>query len=302
MTDKKKAMVFGAFAADALALGAHWVYNTRVIDKKFGVMEQYHDPLTSYHTGKKKGDFTHYGDQMLVLLSSLEACAGFDLDHFAGAWRSFFDTYQGYFDQATKATLQNLSDGKGYQACGSPSEDLAGASRIPPLVYVYHDDLPQLIHAARLQTAFTHKTETVIDAAEFFSRATVKVLAGRTPSDAIAETVDENYQGRPLEHYVTLGSESKLKDTREAIAEFGQMCEIDAALPATIHIILKYEADFKQGMVENVMAGGDSAGRGMLAGMMLGAHAGMDAIPDEWLSELTHHDPIMAFLQSLAKK
>lgn len=302
MTDKRKAMLLGSFTADALALGVHWVYNARVIDKKFGIVEQYHDPLTSYHTGKKKGDFTHYGDQMLVLLSSVEACAGFDLNHFAETWRSFFDTYQGYFDKATKATLKNISDGKSYQDCGSPSEDLAGASRISPLVYVYHNDLQKLIQAARLQTAFTHKTETVIDAAEFFSRAILKVLAGQTPSESIAETVDDNYKGHVFEEYVALGHQSTQKDTREAIAEFGQMCEIDAAFPATVHIILKYENDFKQGLVENVMAGGDSAGRGLFAGMVLGAHAGMDAIPDKWLSELTLHDRIIAFLERLDKK
>ena len=302
MTDKRKAMVLGSFTADALALGVHWVYNARVIDKKFGVVEQYHDPLTSYHTGKKKGDFTHYGDQMLVLLSSVDACTGFDLDHFAETWQSFFDTYKGYFDRATKATIQNLSDGKSYQDCGSSSEELAGASRIPPLAYVYHHDLQKLIQAARLQTAFTHNTHVVIDAAEFISRAIFKVLRGKTPSEAIVETVDDNYKGHVLEEYVALGHQSTQKDTREAIAEFGQMCEIDAALPAAIHIILKYEDDFKRGMIENVMAGGDSAGRGMLAGMILGAHAGMDAIPEEWLSDLTHHNRIIACLESLDKK
>jgi ADP-ribosylglycohydrolase len=302
MTDKRKAMVLGSFTADALALGVHWVYNTRVIDKKFGVVEQYHDPLTSYHTGKKRGDFTHYGDQMLVLLASVDACKGFDLDHFADAWQSFFATYQGYFDKATKATLQNLSEGKSHQTCGSSSEELAGASRISPLVYVNHRDFQQLIHAARLQTAFTHNTDSVIDSAEFFSRTAVKVLTGRTPSEAIAETVDDNYKGHVFEEYVALGLQSAQKDTREAIAEFGQMCELEAAFPATIHIILKYEDDFKRGMVENVMAGGDSAGRGMMAGMILGAHGGMDAIPEKWLKELTHHDRILASLESLDKK
>jgi hypothetical protein len=36
MTTNQKAAVWGAFAADALSLGVHWVYNTGVIDKKFG--------------------------------------------------------------------------------------------------------------------------------------------------------------------------------------------------------------------------------------------------------------------------
>ena len=78
MTDNRiKAAVIGAFVADALSLGVHWVYNTGVIDKKLGRVEHYYDPLTSYHKGKKAGDFTHYGDQMLVLLESVSG-GGFD--------------------------------------------------------------------------------------------------------------------------------------------------------------------------------------------------------------------------------
>ena len=40
MTTNRKAAVVGAFVADALSLGVHWVYNTDVIDKKFGRVEQ----------------------------------------------------------------------------------------------------------------------------------------------------------------------------------------------------------------------------------------------------------------------
>ena len=36
MKEKPQAMVLASFAADSLALGVHWIYNPRVIDKKFG--------------------------------------------------------------------------------------------------------------------------------------------------------------------------------------------------------------------------------------------------------------------------
>jgi ADP-ribosylglycohydrolase len=52
-------------------------------------------------------------------------------------------------------------------------------------------------------------------------------------------------------------------------------------------------------MIQNVMAGGDSAARGMLAGMMLAAHGGMAAIPGAWLKGLTNRDRILAALESL---
>lgn len=38
--------------------------------------------------------------------------------------------------------------------------------------------------------------------------------------------------------------------------------------------------------IENAMAGGDSAGRGLPSGMVLGAWGGRSAIPGRWLSGL----------------
>ena len=109
MNDKAKAMVLASFAADALALGVHWIYNTNVIDKKWGRVENFIQPeRPTYHPTKDLGEFTHYGDQMLVLLKSIAEHSGFDLKKFAADWQRFFDSYDGYFDKATKATLENF--------------------------------------------------------------------------------------------------------------------------------------------------------------------------------------------------
>jgi ADP-ribosylglycohydrolase len=52
-------------------------------------------------------------------------------------------------------------------------------------------------------------------------------------------------------------------------------------------------------MAGNVMAGGDSAGRGLLAGMVLGAWGGHSAIPERWLSDLAAADEINRLLASI---
>ena len=286
MKENKKGMLFGSFVGDALALGPHWVYNTNVIDKKFGRVQQYFDPLVSYHAGKKKGDFTHYGDQMLLLLESLASASGFDRTQFAEAWQSFFNDYEGYRDKATLTTLQNMTEGNNILKSGSSSDDLGGAARIGPIVYRYANDMASAIQAARYQTALTHNNPSVLDSAEFFVRLAIRALAGEKPSEAISHLLETQYQDTDIGDAVSLGLASQDKDTRTIIAEFGQMCSVEAALPGTIHVITKYEKDLKEALVENVMAGGDSAARGMLVGMVLGAYTGIESIPEDWLETL----------------
>lgn len=66
---------------------------------------------------------------------------------------------------------------------------------------------------------------------------------------------------------------------------------------AVIHLIVKYENNLKEALTENVMAGGDSAARGLLAGMILDAHLGPDAVPEVWLSQLKRHPQIDCLLK-----
>ena len=299
MTTKTQAAVMGAFVADALSLGVHWVYNTAVIDKKFGRIKKFHDPLTSYHKGKRAGDFTHYGDQMLVLLRTIGRGNGFDADRFAQSWRDFFADYTGYFDQATKTTLENMATGGDLTRSASTSDDLAGASRMAPLVSLYADDREGLIQSTRAQTAVTHNDPRVIEAAEFFAYTVSAVLQGQTPTTAIEATLDGGFADGEIAPLIRMGLESKDRDTRQTIAEFGQMCSVEAGLPGAMHLIARHENDFETAMVENVMAGGDSSARGMLAGMVLGAAHGMAAIPDEWITGLNAGKRIEELLQQV---
>lgn len=296
VTDNRKAAVLGAFVADALSLGAHWVYNTGVIDKKFGKVDRYHDPLTSYHTGKKAGEFTHYGDQMLVLLESLDGGSGFDALRFAQMWRTFFGGYKGYFDKATLATLENMDAGKGLLESGSDSDDLAGASRMAALVVACQEDPKGLVQAAREQTAVSHNNNQVLLCSDFFARCVTAVLGGKPPATAMADTLKAHFSDSPIASLILMGLKSRSRNTRETIAEFGQMCSVEAGLPSTVHLIASHGDSFETAMEENVMAGGDSSARGMLAGMLLGAAHGMAAIPDAWRSGLNAGGRITALL------
>lgn len=300
MNTKAPAMLLASFVGDALALGVHWVYNTRVIDKKWGRVENYVKPeRPTYHPTKDLGEFTHYGDQTMVLLESIAEESGFNLKHFAQSWRNLFESYDGYLDSATKDTLENFATGKDIKEAGSGSDDLPGAARIAPLVYCYRNDAGNLIRSVRSQTAFTHNHPEVIDSAEFFARTAVAVLDGASPVAAIQKVMAEDFYREPFVQWVTDGLQSADKDTRQTMLDFGQACEIGFAFPGVIHLIAKYEDDFRLGMIENAMAGGESAGRGMLVGMILGAHLGLEAIPPRWLTELKAYDHIVRLMNNV---
>jgi len=300
MSDNAHAMVLASFAADSLSLGVHWIYNTNVIDKKWGRVEEYIKPeRPTYHPTKDLGEFTHYGDQTLLLLKSIADTSGFDLNHFADQWQQFFNSYDGYFDGATKDTRENFAAGKGPTESASASNDFAGAARIAPLAYCYRNDLERLVDSARSQTALTHGNQEVVESAEFFSRVVFKVLQGESPTAAIKRTLKEGFDREPYSKWIEEGFSTINKDTRQTMLDFGQMCEIEAAFPCVIHLITKYEDDLKEGLIENAMAGGDSAGRGLMVGMVLGAHLGGAAIPPKWLSDLKSHQEIVDLLNRI---
>ncbi|MDH3950637.1 MAG: ADP-ribosylglycohydrolase family protein, partial [Deltaproteobacteria bacterium] len=91
MQDNARAMVLASFAADSLALGVHWIYDASKIANEYGRVETFIKPKEdSYHPTKDKGEFTHYGDQQLVLLESVAVKNGFDLNDFSERWQEFF--------------------------------------------------------------------------------------------------------------------------------------------------------------------------------------------------------------------
>lgn len=298
MSSNARAMVLASFIGDSHALGVHWIYDTRRIEQEFGRVDGLlRPPSDSFHTTKEAGEFTHYGDQTLVLLESLAARGGFQRDDFLHRWQGFFSNYDGYFDQATKATLNNIRDGKSPEEIGSFSDELAGAARIGPLVYWYENDPESLMEAVRIQTQMTHNNPVVIKSGLFFASTALKILSGDSPEKALEKAL-EPFMDSPLPQWVRQGIESKDLDSIEAVRRFGQTCHVQHAFPDVVHFVSKYHNDLKEALINSAMAGGDSAGRGLLIGMLLGAYLGMDHIPEGWIGSLRKAARIQELLES----
>jgi ADP-ribosylglycohydrolase len=157
--------LYASLAADALGLGPHWIYNQTKVARLYPEgLSSFDDPHSQYHPNRTAGQFTHYGDQALTLLRSLAFRRGWSESSWREDWRAMWQHYDGYLDSATTETLANHDAG---EIAPSPSNDLAGASRIAPLLVALADSsLEEKIAAARAQTALTHGDPIVIDSAE----------------------------------------------------------------------------------------------------------------------------------------
>ena len=165
--------------------------------------------------------------------------------------------------------------------------DLSGAARIAPLFLGYTNDQFESVRAAvRQQTAMTHADPHVVDAADFFAYVTFQILGGAPVTKAVEDAVDREYPSLPARQWLNRARSHVDDDPVQAITQLGQTCHIPDAFPSTLLLLLKYPDDVEMALIENVMAGGDSAARGLLLGMVLGARNGYSAIPTRWINGL----------------
>lgn len=289
--ERLKGMLFGAFVGDAYALGLHWVYDTDKLKQEIDKLEGYISPSRdSFHNGKRKGDFTHYGDQSLLLLKSIASNQGFALDVFKTHWLTYMNKYEGYMDRASKESLQLLDNMSNH---GSSSDELGGLVRIAPLVF-YHFDDPSLVKHIEKQTMLTHNNDALIAYGRFITDLLLELIIGKPLLESI-HIVSQNY---PSIQSTIQKLETRLEDdTTEVIKDIGQSCSSQFAFPASMYLIIKYATRFDEAMKQNVLGGGDSAGRGMLVGMILGATLGYSNIPQSWIKSLNAYDLINGFTQ-----
>jgi ADP-ribosylglycohydrolase len=231
-------------------------------------------------------------------MDSLSPGKGFDLVAFAERWRAMWTDYPGYRDGATKTTLANLEAGIPLLHAGSRSADLGGATRIAPLLVALADaPEAEIVEAAHVQTGLTHRDVAVADAAAFLVRATRAVLAGESVPDALAAAAQAEYYLLSVGDHLAAARAALPKGTTEAVQTLGPACEVEGAFPAMLVLALAHADDLEAALIANVMAGGDSAARGLGLGMILGAapHA---VVPERWLAAWRARSRVETFLRA----
>ncbi|PSW15792.1 hypothetical protein C9J01_01895 [Photobacterium rosenbergii] len=259
-----------ALAADALALGPHWIYNPSKLKRLYpnGVYALT-DPKSAYHPNRRAGQLTHYGDQIAVFRQYLEIQGVFNEQTWREHWLGAMVGYDGYLDGATKQSLKNA----GY---GSDSNDLAGASRLAPLLDL-NLPLEATIQAAREQTSITHSPQCVADAAELFVRMVFSIQQGNSFSEACEMSINEGSytELEPERHFLKVKQCLKSGEQPVEVAtQMGTTCHTPEAFPLTLYFALQFDDNFADCLSENALVGGDSAARGIILSLLFAARDG----------------------------
>jgi hypothetical protein len=113
-------MVVGAAVADAASMGLHWIYAQPRVRRAGGDTPEFTEPdpanyegVPSYfaHSGRHAGDFSMYGESLMVVLRSIAENKEFDWQHYAQKFQAHFGfggAYVGYIDTPTRETLINM--------------------------------------------------------------------------------------------------------------------------------------------------------------------------------------------------
>lgn len=280
MFDQKKVknLVLSSLVADAYSLGAHWVYDEKQLANESIDWNELNTPLAIWHKDKKAGDFTHYGDQAFWLYDFLKDKDSFDVNAFRDYWFSKMQTYQGYIDGATRNTIQNINDG--VNPSGSDSSDLSVVGRIIPLLKVSKTK-EEFYENAKSLAQMTHNSQKSINATNFFAKLLVMALDKKELEESIEELKHEF--DTKIQGFITNAIESKDSDTFNTIRSFGPACDVDEGFGGILHLLCKYD-NFKDMMICNAKAGGDSSARGMIAAAIFMANQPISQIPQKWLA------------------
>lgn len=280
MYEKKyEELLLSTLAADSYCLGSHWVYDAKELKNLDIDWEVLNPPHVAWHEGKDKGDFTHYGDQILILNDFLKDKNTFNVTEYMIYWKEKMQTFKGYIDGSTKETLSNLDNNLNIP-CGSNSGDMSVIGRIVPLLKV-SQTRDEFTQNTKLLAQATHNNEDVLEAMHFFSQLLLEVLDGKGIQESIIKLKE---QAPPkIQAYIDAGYNSKEKETFEAIAGFGSACPTEFSFPSTMHILFKY-SNFKEALIQNAKAGGDSSARAMVIAYLMTAEDSIEIVPKQWLA------------------
>jgi ADP-ribosylglycohydrolase len=248
---------------------------------------------------------------MAVAEALVEAGEG-DLDSLMDAMARRFIAWAHHPDTPGRAPgntclrgVANLERGASWREAGIESSKGCGsAMRVAPIGYLYQHDPGRLRQVAHASGFLTHR-HPAADAACIAAAYLVKLALDRVhPNEFSRQALefcthlsdDFDYAILRLNH--TLG----WTDSRAAMQHIGQGWVGEEAVALALYCCLKHPDDYAAAVRLGANIEGDSDSVACIAGGIMGARLGLEAIPADWIARLERRADLEQIARALTAK
>lgn len=304
---KNTELLLGALVADAACLGLHWVYDVDIIADVAATQngtsaftpidpKNFEKVKTFAHKDRRDGMFTQIGEVLHLTIRSMNANDGkFDVSAFQSTFADFFGAggaYHGFMDRPTKGALANIA--ADVSPSGIDDNQTPALTRLPAILVGYHgqDQLPDMIKAAMEVTNINAEATVFSDV---FADLTRRIMNDEPLDAALVATANAaagNAKADLLNALNTTEGDTVVFAGINGL--MGRACYLSAAAPVMFHILAR-STSYQDAIERNILAGGDSAGRSILIGAIMGRIHGVateTGIPLSWVLKLEDGDQI----------
>lgn len=299
----------GALAADALAMPAHWYYDRAALDRDYGRVDTFrapHNPhpdsilwRSKYEPACPEGDILHdqaqyWGERGVhyhqhlsaggntvnyqlgqALYVQVKAAGSYDPRAWAEKYVELMRTpnwhSDTYVEEYHRGFFERVCAGKDLLKCGIRDEHIGGLSHVPALMAALPEGpLESYRQQVKTHVTLTHRHSNVLRAADCLVRLLWNIQQGETIPEAIMTKAGDWFSTKKAEQW------AKHEDRVVIGEKLSPACYIDQSFPASLYLAWKYHDDPKEGIIANVMVGGDNCHRGAVVGALLGQVAGKD--------------------------
>ena len=174
---------------------------------------------------------------------------------------------------------------------GADDQQMSATAKLPPLIAAFgakgitwKQDQFQEVVADAIRATNEHVR------AHEFGLGCAAMMSAALTSDSLHDVVDAGLETASQEYAqsVERAKERLDQSTETVTAEFGMACDLIQGVPSIVHNVVTAPT-YRHAIQRNIYAGGDSCGRAMILGALLGAVYGVGGekgIPEDWIAKL----------------
>jgi len=181
---------------------------------------------------------------------------------------------------------------------GSNDEQLPAISKLPALVAMYagSQELEEVVESA---VRVTNHNDLAVE----FGKAAAHILEAVIQNDDSKNAIEASYKNTSpaVSKLIDEVLSHKDEETITVGKKIGTSCNLVLGIPIIVHNLATSQS-YSEAIRKNIYVGGDSCGRSILLGAVLGASNGSDeenGIPSEWIEKLNQKEEIYELIEKL---